>query len=75
MPKEAYSLLPEAFRAGRSPRKVLFFFTEEAAKVMSSDPMLSQMRQQFVRMAVASLFAPFAVFGAIACFLLIISKL
>ena len=74
MPKEAFAVLPEAFQAGRNPRKVWFFFSSEAARIMSADPQLSRMRVCFVRMAIASFIAPFAVFLVVALGLFALSK-
>lgn len=61
MPQQAFAIFPEAFYAGRNPKKVLFFFTEEAAQMLSADQRLSKMRSQFVRLAVTALVLPFLI--------------
>ena len=72
MPAKASTVLPEAFVAGRHPKKVWFFFTNEASRVLADDSQLDMMRKSFVRMCVASAALPFAVF-AIAMIIILLS--
>jgi hypothetical protein len=74
MPQQALAAFPEAFNAGRSPKKVWFFFTVSAERLLGADSRLSAMRVQFVRMAVASLIAPFLFFLLIAAAALLLRR-
>jgi hypothetical protein len=72
MPQQALAVFPEVFSAGRTPKKFWFFFSVSAQELLSADPRLNKMRSQFVRMAVASLVAPFLFFLIAAVLTLVI---
>lgn len=63
MPNEARIVLPTAYRSGRDPQKVFFFFTSKAQEILGADPELAAMRRTFVRMMIGSLVFPFLLFG------------
>ncbi len=61
MPRQAYEVLPEAFVAGRNPRKFWFFLSDDAKRCLSADRRLATMRLTFIRSLTISVLAPVVV--------------
>lgn len=62
MPQQAFAALPEAFVVGRHPKKVWFFLTSKAEKILGADARLAEMRRVFFRMSIASISVPVLLF-------------
>lgn len=75
MPREAFAVAPELFTNERNPRKVFFFFTSKAARVMTLKPSLLSLRYRFIKLVILSITLPLSIVVGAACFILVYNSM